>query len=184
MRFNEGRGYFFIYDLEGTNIFHAVHPEREGLNFFNAKDTDGVFIVQNSINIAKSVDAEGFHNWMFKKPNNTSQEFKKIGFIKKFEPYNWFIGTGEYIIDYENNLKKTILEHLKNLKYKNNGHIFVINSDGKMLLTKTTHTNVNEIYKSNVLIEKFSHFVHSKKDDTYIKFKFKSDEVEYEKISY
>ena len=34
IRFNDGRGYFFIYDMRATNIFHPTKPEREGKNYF------------------------------------------------------------------------------------------------------------------------------------------------------
>ena len=140
IRFNQNRGYFFIYDLNGTNILHPTKPKREGKNFFNAKDITGTFIVQESINIAKSKNKEGFQNWFFNKPNEISKEFEKIGFIKKFEPYNWYIGTGEYLDDFKNEIKKQSLEYIKSIEFQNNEYVFILQND-----------NTNLFYEENNL---------------------------------
>lgn len=47
-----------------------------------------------------------FLSWHFYKPNDMKNQYKKIGFNINFEPYDWFIGTGEYIVDFEENVKK------------------------------------------------------------------------------
>ncbi len=132
-RFNDGRGYFFIYDLKGTNILHPIKPQREGKNFFYVKDTKGTNIVQESINIATSKEKEGFQKWFFHKPKDSSKEFEKIGFIKQFEPYNWFIGTAEYIDDFENDLKKELLLKIKNITRENKNYIFIFDDKGNVL---------------------------------------------------
>lgn len=133
IRFNEGRGYFFIYDLEGKNIFHATHPNREGYNFFNTRDIKGKFLVQESIDIAKSKDKEGFQSYFFNKPNDKSKEYRKISFIKRIEPYNWFIGSGEYIDDFENSLKEKMIRHIGEITYDYNGYIFLYDLAGNPL---------------------------------------------------
>ena len=101
--------YYFIYDLDGIGIFHPAKPEREGINHLNEKDASGNFLIQESIKIAKSETKEGYQTWMFNKPNEHVKEYEKLGFIKQFEPYNWFIGVGEYIEDFDNQIKQDIL---------------------------------------------------------------------------
>jgi diguanylate cyclase (GGDEF)-like protein len=76
---------------------------------------------------------EGFYRWWFVKPQNKSQEFEKIGFGKYFAPYDWFIGTGEYVIDVESDIKARLLKRIDNIRYGNNGYFFVIDYQGNIL---------------------------------------------------
>ncbi len=45
-----------------------------------------------------------YYSWYW--PKNDNKEYKKIGFFKKIEPLNLYIGTGRFVVDYEQNLKK------------------------------------------------------------------------------
>jgi len=184
IRFNEGRSYFFIYDLNGTNIFHPVKPEREGKNFFNIQDLHKKFIIQESINIAKSKKAEGFQTWMFNKPNDTLKEYQKIGFIKKFNPYNWFIGIGEYKQNFQNKVKKEVLDNIKTIEYKDKNNVFVIDEKGNLLLSELNFSNINHLGKNNQFLKSYTNFINSKKESTYLEYTFENEEKRYNKISY
>ncbi len=140
VRYNEGRGYFFIYDMEGNNIFHPIDPKGEGKNHFYDKDVIGNYRTQELIKIVKEKN-EGFLDWYFTKPNVQNVEFKKIGFVKYFKPYNWLIGTGEYVEDYTNELQTHILEYINHVKYGKNGYIVILTEDGIV----KAHIDKNEI---------------------------------------
>jgi C4-dicarboxylate-specific signal transduction histidine kinase len=185
IKFNKGRGYYFIYDLDGVGVFHPVKTEREGINLFNAKDINGTYIIQESINIAKSEKQEGYQIWMFDKPNGLLKEYEKIGFIKKFEPYNWFIGVGEYVEDFENEIKNEVVQYIKDLGYKDAGYVFLIDKKGDFLLTKTEFTNVRDMDKKNSFIEPFNDFINSENKYTFLEYKLLDDSKKYSgKISY
>ncbi|MAD42691.1 MAG: hypothetical protein CL623_09925 [Arcobacter sp.] len=188
LRFNKGQGYFFIYDLEGNNILHPTHKEREGKNFFNAQDINGTFIVQESIKIAKSKEKEGFQRWYFPESINSSNQKEKIGFIKKLESYDWFIGTGIYIKDFEELLKEKILEDLKKVKYINNEYIFVMDFDGNLLLKNNQRIkNINVFKKNNSpkTSKKFQDFIKSKNNTAFTEYYVKDKKnKDYLKISY
>ncbi len=47
------------------------------------------------------------YNWV-KSSNINDKPLKKIAYIMYFEPYDWYIGGGDYIEDIEELLKKTI----------------------------------------------------------------------------
>lgn len=51
IRFNDGRGYLFIYELKGKNILNGDFPELEGKNLWNYKDAKGVFLLQEMYEI-------------------------------------------------------------------------------------------------------------------------------------
>ena len=80
------------------------------------------------------------------KPQNKNQEFEKIGFSKHFSPYDWFIGTGEYVIDVENDIKQRLLRRISQINYGTNRYIFVIDYQGNYLShhTKSPLENDNQ----------------------------------------
>ncbi len=101
IRFDNGEGYFFIYNMKGVNILLPPDKELEGKNLLNAKDANGEYIIKKAIKIAKT-KREGFVEWYWNKPVNYkvikgSRPYKKIGYIRYIRPLDWFIGTGIYV---------------------------------------------------------------------------------------
>ncbi|WP_375749514.1 cache domain-containing protein [Vibrio sp. HN007] len=132
IRFNQGRGYFFIYKSNGLNVMHPLLPRVEGTSLWNFKDVRGSYIVREMGEQVKT-KGEAFYRWWFVKPDNKNKEFEKVGFGKYFEPYDWFIGTGDYVVDVENDIKQTVLKWLKNLRFGEHGYVFVLDKDGTIL---------------------------------------------------
>jgi len=132
VRFNEGRGYFFIYKTNGLSIMHPVIPQMEGTSKANFQDVRGNYIVSDLGQLVKQ-HGESFYHWWFVKPDNKEQEFEKIGFGKYFVPYDWFIGTGEYLIDVENDIKQRMVQRISNIKFGLNGYIFILDFQGKVI---------------------------------------------------
>lgn len=132
IRFNEGRGYFFIYKTTGNNVMHPVVPSMEGTSKWDLQDTRGNYIVRDMGQLVKQ-EGEGFYRWWFVKPQDKNKEFEKIGFGKYFAPYDWFIGTGEYVIDVESDIKARLLKRINDIRYGNNGFIFIIDFDGNII---------------------------------------------------
>ena len=132
LRFNDNRGYYYIYDMQGYNILHPLQPELENQLVINYKDSANEKIIQNTINQLTSTN-EAYNEIHWKKPENINQQYKKITFNKVFEPYNWYIGTGEYINDFENKIKDEILSYINSIQYSANGYFFVIDEEGVYL---------------------------------------------------
>ena len=80
------------------------------------------------INNLKKED-KSFLEWYWFNPLNPDIQKKKIGLVSKFEPFDWFIGTGEYIEDFEKEVQNRLLEHIRNIRFGENGYIFIINYD-------------------------------------------------------
>lgn len=144
IRFNNGRGYFFIYKTNGESIMHPVIPSMEGTQQIGLQDVRGNYIVRDMGTLAKK-NGETYYTWWFVKPENKNLEFKKIGFGKHFEPYDWFIGTGEYIIDVENDIKNTVIDNISNIRFGENGYAFLYDYSGTVLAhadEKFQHSNL------------------------------------------
>ena len=132
VRFNDGRGYFFIYDMYGNNILLPPSPQMEGTNLINLKDSKGLYTIQRAIKLVNSSE-EGFMEWHWFHPEKSEEMLNKIGFMKGFSPYNWFIGTGEYIEDFTVDVKKETLKWIRKIRFEKYGYIFVIDKQGNIL---------------------------------------------------
>jgi methyl-accepting chemotaxis protein len=97
-------GYFWIDTQEGFNIVSSV-KENEGTNRINAQDARGNYIIKDFIKTAEN--GGGYVNYWFPKTQN-GKALPKRSYVALFKPYDWVIGTGNYIddIDYAVNIMK------------------------------------------------------------------------------
>jgi len=130
--FNQGRGYFFIVDADGTNLLQPLNKELEGQNLLNMEDKMGYKFVKKIVKTTKE-KSENYDTYYWYKNGDISQSYKKISFYKYFEPLNASIGTGEYIVAFENELKQRLLEKIRKIRYGKDGYIFIYDSKGKCL---------------------------------------------------
>ena len=181
IRFNEGRGYFFIYEKNGKNILLPHNKTLEGKNFWRHQDAKGNYIIQDMTRLLEKKD-EAFYEWYWFNPTNPDFQRKKVGLIKNFEQFNWFIGTGEYVDNIEKKIQKRILEHIQRIRFENNGYIFVIKYDGtylshfrKKYIGKNTSENndtTSSIKDTNIIIniakkgEGYYSYIQNKKPET------------------
>jgi len=147
IRFNDGRGYYYIYSFDYECILFPLNRKIEGKNFYNFKDGKGEYLTRNIIKQLKK-DKEGFMSWYFYKPSDMENNYKKVGFNIYFEPLDWFIGTGEYLDEFEESIKKQALSYIKTLKYLDNNYIFVIDYNGVYL----NHIRADIIGKSGIKV--------------------------------
>lgn len=146
IRFNEGRGYFFIYEKNGKNVMDPSLPELEGKNLWNYQDARGSYTIRESVKLLKNKN-ESYQEWYWYKSNDSRKERKKIGLVRNFEPFNWFIGTGEYVIDFEKQLQEKLLRHIREIRYGKNGYIFIIDYETRYL----SHIRKNYIGKKALI---------------------------------
>ena len=92
-RYNDGTGYFWADMADGTNAVH-INPDVEGTNRYNTQDEKGNYFVQDTIAAGDKPEG-GYIDFYFAKSGETEAKAKR-GFVKKFEPYGWYIGTGNY----------------------------------------------------------------------------------------
>jgi two-component system sensor histidine kinase ChiS len=132
IRWKGKKGYFFAVDMEGIAHIHQS-PKIEGKNMFDLQDSFGNFFIQEFIHIAKT-QGEGYSKYSFKKADYEINLYPKYSFIKYFKPLDWLIGTGEYLDHAEQELKKEVLKWIAEMKYEEDGYIFIVNRIGNVLL--------------------------------------------------
>ncbi len=135
--------------LDGVQLLHTDKPEMERKNLLNFKNQDGVYVVADMINIIKN-HKEGFYTYNWTKPNSSGSWFKKIAYIKYFEPLNCFIGTGMYVDDVVKIVQEDVLSTLELLQVgKNKNYIFVGNLNGVSLIGPAKGKNMLEVTDAN-----------------------------------
>lgn len=145
IRFNDGRGYFFMDDVYGNKLSHPIDTSIEGKNFLNFADLKGYKFFESIVNVIKN-KTEKFDEYYWNKPNTNNEIARKISFFKYFEPLNIAIGTGEYFDDFEKGIQKKALDYINLIRFGKSGYIFVLNYDGMYL----AHIKKNYIGKSYI----------------------------------
>jgi|SRR6056297_21998 len=148
LKYDKEPRYNFIGRMDGTIVMLPSMPGQEGMSILNIKDTEGIYPVQNAIKIASSPEREGHMKWKWYKPGETDEMHEKIGYVKYFEPYDWFIGTGEYLYNSENSLKAKVLETLEKIYGNSEQYVFIGNSDGNALMAPYEIDNFYDLGKS------------------------------------
>jgi len=108
-RYNNSEGYFWVDLEDGTCEVH-MNPNYEGQYRYDEQDLEGNYFIRNLITAGNNPDG-GFTEFCFTKPGEEGT-FKKRGFTKKFEPYGWYISTGNYYKDIEVVIDKYKFEKL------------------------------------------------------------------------
>jgi signal transduction histidine kinase len=125
IRFNDGRGYIFVYTFDYECILLPINRKNEGGSVRDFQDSNGMYLGREIVNSLKDKD-EAFLTWYYPKPNELNSSYKKIGFNIHFKPYDWFIGTGEYFVDFENTVKNEITEYISNFKTNENNYFIIL----------------------------------------------------------
>lgn len=124
IRWRDGRGYFFIVDTDGVNRLHPPNPAVEGIDLVRDAGAPDQEVGAKILKLIATAP-EGFlrTHWPNPAADNAIQD--KLIFVRLFEPLGWIIGTGEYLDDFENELKQTALDRLAAIRYDDGGYIFV-----------------------------------------------------------
>jgi methyl-accepting chemotaxis protein len=122
-------GYFWINDTAAKIVMHPIKPQLDGKDLANYKDKGGKKIFSEFARVASS-NGEGFVDYVWPKPGFEAPQ-DKVSFVKLFKPFNWVVGTGEYVDNVSDKLKKEALANIKSMKYgtKGNGYFWINDSN-------------------------------------------------------
>jgi len=134
IRYNGGRGYFFATDFQGIERLFADRPELEGKDLLQMRDTRGQYVIRDMIDIAKN-QGEGYYRYLWTKPGAEGNSHLKIAYVRHFEPFDWFIGTGEYFDDVKEELQLEMLHRLASTRFGADGYLFGSTYGGEPLFT-------------------------------------------------
>ncbi|RUT78261.1 response regulator [Ancylomarina longa] len=134
LRFTSGRGYIFINTLGGKGVLYPFSKENEGKNLSNFQDLNKNFIVKNEIELMRYKEEAYTKYENHHMVKNKYNAYTKVSFIKKFKPYNWYMGSFAYLDDMKGEIQKEVLTRISQISLDNNNYFFVYQKDGKCLL--------------------------------------------------
>ena len=144
-------GYYYITRQDGLEILYPDHPELEGQNMLHLENPKLTDVVEKLISIATQ-DKEGFYDYEWTNPESDSKGlFRKIAYVKLFEPYGWVIGTGIYLEDMEKELKEEISSDEERLVFdkESGNYIFIGTWDGQSMTGSNKGKNVYTLRDKN-----------------------------------
>jgi len=87
--------YIFIYDFDGTLLFHPISKEKIGDNRMEVTDTTGKKVIEQLITVSKKYSG-GYVDYIWYKPE-INKNTKKISYANSYDKWNWTIGKGVYL---------------------------------------------------------------------------------------
>lgn len=135
LRFFEGRGYYFIDEMNGRFILLPTAPEFEGQLLPDNQDDTGHYIMQGLIEAARLPVGEGFSAYRWYRPDDAERMADKLAYVRYFEPFDWLIGAGDYTYEWEKDLQQQLLTQIRNRRIGETGYTAVINTEGQVLLS-------------------------------------------------
>ncbi len=117
----EKNGYIWIHDTKYNLKAHPFRQDSLNGNDKFLQDAVGTYIIRQNIKKALNNKEGGFLEFYWHKPNQT-KPYKKLGFLKLYEKYNWVIGAGLYIDD----IQKSISENKKELEKRIDKYIRLV----------------------------------------------------------
>ncbi|HSH70383.1 MAG TPA: methyl-accepting chemotaxis protein, partial [Deferrisomatales bacterium] len=93
----DGKDYFWINDSRPYMVMHPYKPALDGTDLSGFKDPNGKFLFVEFARVCQAA-GEGFVDYLWPKYGQ-DEPVAKLSFVKRFDPWDWIIGTGVYVDD-------------------------------------------------------------------------------------
>lgn len=84
IRFFEGRGYYFIDDMQGRFVLLPISPQLEGKVSLDNRDDTGHYIMRGLIDAARQARGEGFSRYRWYPTGNAREMADKLSYVRYF----------------------------------------------------------------------------------------------------
>jgi diguanylate cyclase (GGDEF)-like protein/PAS domain S-box-containing protein len=138
LRFFDGRGYFFIDGMNGMCVLLPINPKLEGSSLIDNQDDAGLYIMRSLIAAASSPEGRGFARYRWFRPGKSGEMADKVAYARRFEPFDWLIGSGDYLEEMERLVQNEVLARLRAQRFIGNGTVGVLHKDGRVLVSPST----------------------------------------------
>ena len=135
MRFFDGRGYFFVDDMQGRFVLLPTAPQFEGKDGINNQDDTGHYIMRGLIDAARKPRGEGYSRYRWYRPDTPNTMADKVAYVRHFAPYDWLVGTGDYSYEWAERQKREAIARLRGVRFGVSGYIGLLSLDGRSILS-------------------------------------------------
>lgn len=120
----------FISTMNGTGVYYPRNPEFSGKDMSSFKDANGMPVIYQEIKLLNT-ENEGFLDYVINSDKITdSAPQKKITFVKKFDHFNWYFGSKQYVADYFPKFRNEIAQKIATVRFRNGGYVFLNHING------------------------------------------------------
>ncbi len=109
-KYDHGEGYFWADTADGICAIHMTESN-VGVNRYDYQDPKGTYYIRNLIAAGDKPDGD-FTEFYYNKPGETDS-IKKRAYTMFFEPFGWYISTGNYYDEIDGAVKK--IQHEKTI---------------------------------------------------------------------
>lgn len=126
IRFNQFRGYYFIFDMHGKIILYPPNHTFEGYSIDQVFQGDRRKAIKDLTQLIKEKH-QGFLEYSWPIPGGDPNKlFTKLSFVEQLDQTDWFIGAGEYYQDFGDMTQGEILDDIEALMGENPRNYYFI----------------------------------------------------------
>ena len=135
LTWNNGECYIFIVDFNGiSHLAPGYLKHLEGKNLLDLQDENKRYIIREEIKLAKE-KGEGFLWDTFTRSNtDQNKQYEQLAYIKKFDDFDWYMGSAEYLDRVMSQMKEHALKTLRNMSVNESEYFFVIDENGNNIM--------------------------------------------------
>ena len=135
-RFNSNKRCVFINTLDGVGVLYPRNPQWEGHSLLKFKDINQNLLVINEIEHLYDADESFIKYKSSKNKPNKYNAYTKISYVKKFKPFDWYLGSFAYSDDILETIQLDCIERIKKMKVAEDNYFFIFSKNGTCLLHK------------------------------------------------
>ncbi len=106
IRYDEGRGYFFVFDKELRVVSHPSFEQGKSLADF--RDADGRQLFADMRNQTDRAGGQAFVDYRWAAAGSDEAEDKR-SYLRAFPEWGWYVGTGVYISDIDRAFRASLI---------------------------------------------------------------------------
>lgn len=98
----EGDNYYFVTNMDHIMITHGAKPALNGRDFTEFTDPNGVFLFRDIVDsVRDGTPGTVWYQWAAPGAQEGDAPIDKISVVMQFEPWEWVVGTGAYLLNIE-----------------------------------------------------------------------------------
>ncbi|MBU0632663.1 cache domain-containing protein [bacterium] len=135
LTWNDGESFIFIVDFNGVaHLSPSYLRHFEGRDILDLKDADKRYIIKEEIALAKEKGYGYLWDTFMREDHDSSKQYSQLAYIKKFDDFNWYLGSAEYLDTAMEEMQKHALDILQNMFLHQSEYFFVIDKYGNNIM--------------------------------------------------
>ncbi len=101
----DNKDYFWVTDMRPGMLMHPWRPDLEGQDLTDFRDATGKPLFVDILHRVQ-VEGSGFADYMWQWKDDPHKIEPKLSFVRHFAPWDWIVGTGVYVEDVHQEIRR------------------------------------------------------------------------------